>query len=275
MAKRGGTYVKRGAWAAPASSWAFSPFFHILLLGLTGDQIRPGGGGTDRHKAGAPGGAAKRGGFSLFAGGKGAEAGFPGATAKGSLSPSLFPFFLPPPPPPTRSCTWLVPGRSIPQRPGMCSRRAGGRRAPCRGEGWRGGAEGCAPRASRPLTNTNGGIKGQRRRSRLARGRRAGGERQTGTHGHGHTHTHTPRRAGTRAHTRTTHTHTRTPGQSKGEGAPAPPLRSGSGAARRRGSGGGCAAPVPHPLPMRSLKKKIIIIKKYIYIEGVCVCVCV
>lgn len=96
MAKRGGTYVKRGAWAAPASSWAFSPFFHILLLGLTGDQIRPGGGGTDRHKAGPPGGAANRGGFSLFAGGKGAEAGFPGATAKGSLSPSLFLFPLPP-----------------------------------------------------------------------------------------------------------------------------------------------------------------------------------
>lgn len=102
MAKRGGTYVKRGAWAAPASSWAFSPFFHILLLGLTGDQIRPGGGGTDRHKAGPPGGAANRGGFSLFAGGKGAEAGFPGATAKGSLSPSLFLFPLPP----------LQPGRA-------------------------------------------------------------------------------------------------------------------------------------------------------------------
>lgn len=118
MAKRGGTYVKRGAWAAPASSWAFSPFFHILLLGLTGDQIRPGGGGTASHKAGAPGGAANRGGFSLFAGGKGAEAGFPGATAKGSVSPSLFSFSSPPPPPPNPVVHLACPRSQYPSAAG-------------------------------------------------------------------------------------------------------------------------------------------------------------
>lgn len=238
--------MKRGAWAAPASSWAFSPFFSHSPPWFNGrsNKTGRGWGGTGRHKAGAPGGAANRGGFSLFAGGKGAEAGFPGATAKGFLSPSLF-FPLSPPTPPTQ------PGRapglspvavSLSGRGCVPGGRASGR-APCRGEGL---ARRCRGLPSRPLTNTNAGIKGQRRRrrrSRLARGRREA-VRDTQAHGDRHTHTHTPRRAGTPR----THGHTHARAEQRGRCPRSPPQP-------RRGAGGGCAAPVLRPLLIRSIKE--------------------
>lgn len=196
MAKRGGTYVKRGAWAAPASSWAFSPFFHILLLCLTGDQTRAGGGvgGHGRAQSRAPRGSRRPGrAFPLRRGSEGCSR-RPRSRGEG-LSPPRAPFL--PPLPPSRPCTWLVPARRVPRRPGPRSRRA-----PCGAEGCGGSAEGCA---RRPLTDTNAGSKGS---GGGARGAPAGGGRQRG---HAHTHTEPGGRA-----------HARARGRAKGKVPPCP-----------------------------------------------------
>lgn len=198
MAKRGGTYVKRGAWAAPASSWAFSPFFSHsppLFNGRSNTSGRGGewGGARTGTKPGPPGEPPAGAGFPSPPGERGLQPASPEPPRR-VLSPRA-PFL--PPLPPSRPCTWLVPARRVPRRPGPRSRRA-----PCGAEGCGGSAEGCA---RRPLTDTNAGSKGS---GGGARGAPAGGGRQRG---HAHTHTEPGGRA-----------HARARGRAKGKVPPCP-----------------------------------------------------
>lgn len=166
--------------------------------------------GRGRHKAGAKGGWPAEAGFPSPGQG-GVEAAVPGAKEKRGFFPPFScpssPLFLSLPPP--FPVVHLACPRSQYSSMEMDLMGEGECVLICgvNNEGWCGGVYGCSLCVSKPLTNTNAGIKGQRRRrqqcSQLTHRLEREGERE---------------REAERERRRDTHTHTHS--QSKEEGAP-------------------------------------------------------